>query len=367
MLKRAFLTLAFDRISRGADIRDAWEAFTDALEIGRAGALKILVHIGEPGTAWWRALIPFLQLAKDPRFDIRMSTTVSPPDLHWCDVLWCQRPGSAAIVSIIGQAQKTYGRKVVVDNDDYLDGIPDYNPFADRIRNGVAQAFDAARELADAVVFSTAALARLYHADEAIILPNVVDLELWPEPFERPYADGGIAIGWAGSPTHSADLALVEPAIADVLDQYPHVRFVRIGAYGEHTAAELGSLPRDRLLELAFEPHSHELPKYIRLVDIGLAPLVSNPFNRAKSNCKWLEYSAMGIPTVASRLEPYEGCTGALLCDEDVEQWRQRIAALVGSPRERLALGAASRHSLVAHWTIQRNAHRWADLLTEMG
>ncbi len=363
MVKRAFLTLAFDRISRAADVREAWQAYTDQLEIGRSGALKIAVHLGEPGTAWWRAFIPFLELARDRRFAIRMTTDISPADLAWSDVVWLQRPGSAAIVSMLTLAKTAYGRKVVVDNDDWLGGIPDYNPFADRIRNGVAQAFAKAIELADAVVVSTAELARLYHCDEAIVLPNVVDLELWPEPFERPYTDGQVAIGWAGSPTHSADLALVEPAIAAVMDQFPEVRFVRMGAFGPHTAGELSTLPRDRLLELAFEPHPHELPKYLRLVDIGLAPLVANPFNRAKSNCKWLEYSSLGIPTVASRLEPYEGCTGALLCDEDADQWRQRIAALVGSPRERENLGRASRQSLLLHWTIQRTIHRWADVL----
>jgi rhamnosyltransferase len=40
-------------------------------------------------------------------------------------------------------------------------------------------------------------------------------------------------------------------------------------------------------------------------VDINIAPLVDNPQRRSKSAIKYLEAAAVGVPTVAARLEPY--------------------------------------------------------------
>ena len=39
-------------------------------------------------------------------------------------------------------------------------------------------------------------------------------------------------------------------------------------------------------------------------LDFALAPLVDNEFNRCKSNIKWLETSAVGVPLLASRIDP---------------------------------------------------------------
>ena len=39
--------------------------------------------------------------------------------------------------------------------------------------------------------------------------------------------------------------------------------------------------------------------------DIALAPLAANPFNEARSNLKFLEYSLAGAATVASAVGPF--------------------------------------------------------------
>src|SRR5437899_12979401 len=44
---------------------------------------------------------------------------------------------------------------------------------------------------------------------------------------------------------------------------------------------------------------------------IGIAPLEKNAFNDAKSELKWLEYTALGIPTVASDFGPYKRAIGS--------------------------------------------------------
>jgi teichuronic acid biosynthesis glycosyltransferase TuaH len=45
-----------------------------------------------------------------------------------------------------------------------------------------------------------------------------------------------------------------------------------------------------------------ELPRYLRLMDVGLTPYADTPFNRASFPLKTLEYLAAGRRTVATRL-----------------------------------------------------------------
>jgi hypothetical protein len=51
-----------------------------------------------------------------------------------------------------------------------------------------------------------------------------------------------------------------------------------------------------------------QYPSYLKSlsVDIGIAPLEINDFNKAKSNLKMLEYSVCGLPAVYTNIEPYK-------------------------------------------------------------
>src|SRR6185295_7702819 len=74
-----------------------------------------------------------------------------------------------------------------------------------------------------------------------------------------------------------------------------------------------------------------DLPRHIAQVDVSIAPLVDNPQRRAKSAVKYLEAALVGVPTVASRLDPYQneiadGATGLLAATND--EWLDRIVCL---------------------------------------
>jgi hypothetical protein len=50
----------------------------------------------------------------------------------------------------------------------------------------------------------------------------------------------------------------------------------------------------------------------LRKMDLLIAPLVDNPFNRCKSNIKWLEFSALGIPMAGQNICTYNKYTNNL-------------------------------------------------------
>ncbi len=48
-----------------------------------------------------------------------------------------------------------------------------------------------------------------------------------------------------------------------------------------------------------------QYPKLLAGFDIGLAPLIDSPFNRCKSDLKYVEYGKVGVPAVFSKVGPY--------------------------------------------------------------
>jgi glycosyltransferase involved in cell wall biosynthesis len=66
--------------------------------------------------------------------------------------------------------------------------------------------------------------------------------------------------------------------------------------------------------------------------DIGIAPLVDCNFNRSKSNLRWLEYSALKIPTVATDISHFRqtvrnGEDGFLIKNNDLDEWVTRLGS----------------------------------------
>ncbi len=100
--------------------------------------------------------------------------------------------------------------------------------------------------------------------------------------------------------------------------------------------------------------------------DIGLAPLVGDDFDRAKSELHWLEYTCVGIPTVAQRLMrpgPYDpirhGVDG--LVARNRTEWLDAVGRLARNPALREDLVAAARERVAAEYDYRVRAQDWAD------
>ena len=97
---------------------------------------------------------------------------------------------------------------------------------------------------------------------------------------------------------------------------------------------------------------------------MGVAPLVDDAYNRARSELHWLEYSLAGAATVASALDggPYDpirhGVDGLLAGSPD--EWARHLAALAASPALREDLAGAARERVLRESTIAVRAPEWA-------
>jgi processive 1,2-diacylglycerol beta-glucosyltransferase len=265
-------------------------------------------------------------------------------------------------------------RPVVYEIDDLLMELPPEHPnrITHQFTTAVAPILEALME-ADLVTVSTAALRQevLTYNPNVRLLPNCLVDSIWPmrapvpNEKERP-----VVIGYMGSPTHSPDLDFLAPVLVRLARRYgDRVNFQFWGV--EPPASLIGFSGVRYSTEVMFDYAAFAAWFLQQPVDIFVAPLVDNRFNRCKSGIKFLEYSALGAPGVFSRLPPFEevvidGQTGFLA--ETLDAWEEHLSRLVESPELRIEMARAAQADIRAKRTTSHQAHLWretyADLLS---
>jgi glycosyltransferase involved in cell wall biosynthesis len=94
---------------------------------------------------------------------------------------------------------------------------------------------------------------------------------------------------------------------------------------------------------------------------VGVIPLRNMTFNMSKSEIKFTELSALGIPAIASSAGPYaasvqDGDTGLLV--HKPGDWNRHLRDLVHDEAHRDAIGKAAK-AWAATRAIEGNAHLW--------
>lgn len=141
---------------------------------------------------------------------------------------------------------------------------------------------------------------------------------------------------------------------------------------------ELTSHQQAQCLAVGIEPDLFDLPMEgvkwsedtevasIQRMDIGIMPLVDEPFERGKCGYKLIQYMACGLPVVASpvgvnRQLVRHGVNGFLA--NTPEEWREALMRLCASQTLRQRMGAAGRAMVEANYCIQVTAPKLANIL----
>lgn len=312
------------------------------------------------------------------------------------DMLWLHFTDNPTTFAWLRAMATHFKKKLVMDIDDNFLEVDKGNPALKKQNKGKLDLTNKVAVLAtilsevDAITVSTVPLKLklLEHFSEVhgvekkiFVIPNANDIKDWD--FTKAKASK-VVIGYVGGLSHNDDLDMILPALKTVMTKYPEVLFQMIGQMDMGKAKKVfGKWPqgiRNRIMLLNATRTQPEYPKYLseQPWSIGIAPLIDSPFNQSKSHIKWLEYSSLKIPVVASRVYPYykdvlgketieHGVTG-MLC-ETVEDWVTHLSTLIEDEKLRNEIGENAYKFVVDNWQYKDQKQQILDVtkkLTEL-
>ena len=225
------------------------------------------------------------------------------------------------------------------------------------------------------------------------ICPNCFAPDDWPVKRRPAHKDGTVWLGWCGSVSHYPDFREILPVLDRLMAKYPQLRIQvmgssfdylfppakdakmkHIGGYGgDNNDLECYEFDKsDERYPGRMEFHSPvPIREYAKWMcdtwhaDIGIAPLEDHPFNTAKSELKWVEYSLLGVPTVASKVGPFKRTIrhdkDGKLCGSP-KAWEYALEELIESPELRNSLAAEAHARVRTNYDADKQAHRWLEV-----
>lgn len=283
------------------------------------------------------------------------------------------------------EMQHKHQKPFVVEVDDNYVDVPTWNEAYHSFRNGSnfrRVSLDCMRN-ADALTVTTPHLGEVYSAvnENIYVIENSLDFKGdrkfvgWDNVSVRKHK--GTRIGWIGGRAHFDDLMMVAPVLRDILKKNPDVTLVLINsAIKESCKLTRKEYPFEGLSNVHYADRSVPINRYASFAasfgfDIGIAPLVDCNFNRSKSNLRWLEYSALGIPTIATGISHFNqsiksGQDGLLIQDNDLAKWKEALELLIADKTLREQLGRSAYKRVKKDFNVQKNAPKYLRLLKEL-
>jgi GT2 family glycosyltransferase len=289
------------------------------------------------------------------------------------------------------------GIPLVVDLDDNLFALEHTDDSYNEYQSDLAS-LECLTCAADLVTVSTEHLCEAMEgrAQRVEVVPNMLDELLWfgPPPLSPPARTRsswstrlvsrvrGLAAArgtrparqrcnfiYIGSRTHAEDLALLQP-VFDRLREHRDFD-IRLFVVGGEADRPMSDRWYKRLHIPGGFSHYPAFVSWLRSRSgswhAAVAPLRDTAFNRCKSDLKFLEYSALGLPGIFSDVVPYRGSvrdgeTG-LLVPNDEEAWYAAILRLAEDGDLRTRLAQAARAQVVNERCLWHDAADYVALL----
>lgn len=313
----------------------------------------------EPGQAvadQYRGSID-VQFATGLHLNQTFSGRIDNVDVQGADVVVFQRLTSLDLL----QRVQRQGVAVVFEIDDLLSAIPaGHRAYDSLVRSGAAELTHRCARLADWVTASTPDLLAAYcRHGRGSVIPNAIPRRLaeLPPAYER--TPDPVVVGWTGMmSTHPYDLHTVGSGVQQAMRATTgRAQFTVIGqADGVAAALALDTEPVEvgliRSVDRFVEAVGHHL-------DVGIAPLRDDRFNRAKSWLKPLEYAARGVFGVYGDMPEYVRL-GLGVRAVRPRDWAAAITRAVNDPDWRREQAQTNRDRVLTSHLTEHTAGRWA-------
>jgi glycosyltransferase involved in cell wall biosynthesis len=219
--------------------------------------------------------------------------------------------------------------------------------------------------LADHVITGNRLLGEwaLQHNPNVTVAPSTIDLEQYPIRSEPCGNNDTVTLGWTGSHSTLPFLDLIVDALNELAETHPfrlvvvahsedvQIPGARFDVVGRRWTAEREALDLDD-------------------VDIGLGPFPDSGWTPWRCHGKVLQYMALGIPCVVSRLgilpDYIDDGHNGMLAGESKE-WVAKLKRLIDEVTLRRQLGSAGRKTIEERYSASVWAPRIAEIFRSAG
>ena len=275
------------------------------------------------------------------------------------DLVWVEKEVLPWLPAWVEQALLPGRVPFVLDYDDAVFHYYDLhrNPLVKRLLGGKHRALMRGAALVVAGNQYLADFAWRAGARRVEVVPTVIDLYRYPAERRRlaKLDAEPPCVGWIGQRATASFLAPYKP-LFERMSAAGQARFAAIGIDAQSLGLPMDSIAWSEQTEVAS----------IASFDIGIMPLVDEPFERGKCGYKLIQYMACGLPVVASPVgvnrQIVEHGVNGFLADTP-EEWEYALQTLVADVGLRQRMGRAGRLKVEQQYCIQATGPRMAALL----
>lgn len=239
---------------------------------------------------------------------------------------------------------RVFGKKVIYDFDDSI-----FLKKSVKVRKIIS--------MSDYVVAGNEFLKdyALKYNKNVIVLPTCIDTQIY-KPKVKITQDGKIVIGWIGTTFTAIYLDLLKNVYVTLAERLKDIEFRVIGGNFQNVSLPL------RCKNWSLESEVNDLQEF----DIGVMPLFDDEWAKGKCAFKIIQYMAVGIPSVASRVGMNteiieDGKDGFLASNE--EEWIKELSLLIEDKDLRERMGKFGRQKVESLYSVEANRQNFIDIL----
>ena len=211
------------------------------------------------------------------------------------------------------------------------------------------------------ITVTTEPLKKVYQRfnDYVHVVPNAIDFRIW-NYMPLKHTGDSIRILYTGAANHQEDFLYIRDPLKEIHEKYRNTTIVFVGTDWRHLRSNLDYDRVEVHPWVDFSAYPYLLKSLA--CHIGLAPITESDFNNCRSALKWMEYSALKIPTVASDFGPYkrkmkDGETGLLVTEQD--EWFKAMSLLIENEDMRENLGGNAYREVKARFNLDFVVDKW--------
>jgi glycosyltransferase involved in cell wall biosynthesis len=275
------------------------------------------------------------------------------------DVLLLQNSLHDNCLESLREYRKSNNMLMVLGQDDLMFAIPPKSSYFKTGYKDIKKRLRTCLSLVDRLVVTNEPLADELSGfiSDIRIVPNHLDTRIWGALESRRGCGVKPRVGWAGAMQHHGDLEILADAVRETADE---VEWIFMGMCPEF----LRPYVREVHEYVAFSAYPAALAKLN--LDLAVAPLERNRFNRCKSNLRILEYGAMGWPVIASDIEPYRQAPVQLVGNQ-TQAWVNAIRDHINELDATWKAGDTLRQWVQENHLLQGHLDDWLEALDSAG